>query len=75
MQVGTNDSGADEGCSSPGEGFVFLGSRLSQGLFYREDEDLKTFEESEQMCSASGAHLPTFKTQEEYEILLELLGE
>ena len=72
--MGTNGTEVT-GCTSPGEGYVFRGSRLSAGLFYREDEDLKSFEEAAQTCSASGAHLPTFKTQEEYEILLELLGE
>ncbi len=74
IQVGTNGTEVT-GCPSPGEDYVFRGSRLSAGLFYREDAESKSFEEAEQMCSASGAHLPTFKTQEEYEILLELLGE
>ncbi len=72
--MGTNGTEVT-GCTSPGEGYVFRGSRLSAGLFYREDEDLKSYEEAAQTCSASGAHLPTFKTQEEYEILLEVLGE
>ena len=64
----------EDHCPSPGQGYTFRGLRESAGLFYKEDQ-LETFDEAAQTCQAtSGAHLPTFKTQEEYEILLDFLS-
>ena len=33
-----------------------------------------SYEQAQQSCSGVGSHLPTFKTQEEYEILLDILS-
>ena len=49
-------------------------SRLSPGLFYKEQAEM-THAKAVRVCGrANKAHLPTFKTQEEYEILLKYLG-
>ena len=63
-------------CSRPGDGFRYKGARLSPGLYYKEGDDLMTYEAAAQVCGETpGSHLPRFRTQEEFEILLSFLGE
>ncbi len=65
-----------EMCSCPGYGFKYKGARLSPGLYYKEGDGLMSYEAATQVCGETpGSHLPRFKTQEEFEILLSYLGD
>ena len=49
--------------------YHYGGSRESSGIYHRRVTLDMSYEEAKAFCEADGAHLATFRTQEEYQLL------